>query len=103
MGLIGMAAIVVFAWPGVAANKGPADAGTIFGLSVAILVLLCGSGVAVAGGIGLLLAKGWGRILSIINAVLNLLAVPIGTVIGILVLIYLMRPEIREYFEGGSQ
>jgi len=103
--LIGIAAIAIFAFPGALGHYGAvnvgSDIGAIFGLSIAILFLLCCIGLSVAGGIGLLLGKAWGRIISIINAVLSLLSIPIGTVIGVLVLIYLTRSEIRDYFEGG--
>jgi len=103
--LIGIAAIAIFAFPGALGHYGAvnvgSDIGAIFGLSIAILFLLCCIGLSVAGGIGLLLGKAWGRIISIINAVLSLLSIPIGTVIGVLVLIYLTRSEIRDYFEGS--
>jgi hypothetical protein len=52
------------------------------------------------GGIGLLKGREWGRILSIIHAALNLLWVPVGTVIGVLILIYLTKTETQEYFTG---
>jgi len=103
--LIGIAAIAIFAFPGALGHYGAvnvgSDIGAIFGLSIAILFLLCCIGLSIAGGIGLLLGKAWGRIISIINAVLSLLSIPIGTVIGVLVLIYLTRSEIRDYFEGS--
>jgi len=103
--LIGIAAIAIFAFPGALGHYGAvnvgSDIGALFGLSVAILFLLCCIGLSIAGGIGLLLGKAWGRIISIINAVLSLLSIPIGTVIGVLVLIYLTRSEIRDYFEGS--
>jgi hypothetical protein len=95
--LIGVVVILVFAFPGVN------DAGAIFGLSIGILFLLGGAGIAVAGGIGLIMGQEWGRILTIIHAVLSLFAIPCGTVIGILVLIYLMKPETREYFERSRE
>ena len=54
-------------------------------------------------GIGLLQGKEWARILAIIHAVLNVLNVPIGTVIGVLVLVYLTRPEIAAYFKQPAE
>jgi len=94
---IGIAAIAVFAFP----KAGPADAGTIFGLSIAIFFLTVFIGLSIAGGVGLLMGKNWGRIISIVNAALSLLNIPIGTIIGILVLIYLTKSEVREYFESS--
>ena len=95
---IGISAIVVFVFPNVTWLLGAAKAGGIFGLSVAIAVLLCYIGVALAGGIGLLQGKDWGRILSIAHAAASLLWIPIGTIIGILVIIYLVSNEVVTYF-----
>ena len=103
--LIGIAAIAVFAFPSAIGHfwpvNMPADIGAIFGLSIAIFVLLVCVSLSIAGGIGVLLPRPWGRIVSIVNAVLSLFSIPIGTIIGILVLIYLTRSEVREYFEGS--
>ena len=93
--IIGIAAIAIFAFPHTW------DPGGRFGLSIAELLLTSHTGIAVAGGIGLLMGKGWGRILSIIHAALSLLWIPVGTVLGALVLVYLTKPEVREYFEGS--
>ena len=101
--LIGIAAIAVFAFPeALGLGYGSGSVGAIFGLSIGIFVLLVCIGLSLAGGIGILKAKSWGRIISIVNAVLSLFNIPIGTIIGILVLIYLTRAEMREYFEGSS-
>jgi hypothetical protein len=94
---IGIAAIAIFAFPA----TGRGDVGATFGLSIGVFFLLAFIGLSVAGGVGLLMGKNWGRIVSIVNAALNLLNIPIGTIIGVLVLIYLTKPNIREYFEGG--
>lgn len=37
------------------------------------------------------------------TAAVSLLWIPFGTVIGILVIIYLIKPEIREYFESAQK
>jgi len=97
---VGIIAISVFAFPEAVRY---ADIGGLFGLSIAIIVLLALTGLSVAAGIGLLKGKSWGRILGIINAVLDLFNIPIGTVIGVLTLIYLLRAEVREYFEAAQQ
>jgi hypothetical protein len=100
---IGIIAIAVFALPDALGYKwGPADGGAIFGLSVGMLVLLCFAALCFASGIGILMAKSWGRMLTFVVAILGLFWFPVGTVIGILIIIYLARPEIKEYFEGGS-
>ncbi len=102
MALIGITAISLFAFPTVGFMWGRAATGAIFGLSVAILLLVCYIGVCVSGGIGLLAGKEWGRILSIVQAAFSLLSIPFGTVIGILAIIYLTKNEVRDYFLGTS-
>ena len=96
---IGVIAISVFAFPGAVED---ADIGGLFGLSIAIIVLLALIGLSVAAGIGLIKGKSWGRTLALVNAVLDLFNIPIGTVIGVLTLIYLLRPEVKEYFETAQ-
>ncbi len=69
-----------------------------FIVSIIVLVLLTYVAMASAGGIGLLQGREWGRILTIITAIIALIRVPFGTVIGALVLIYLLQPDTRAYF-----
>ncbi len=100
---IGIIAISVFAFPAVSSLHGIGSVGGIFGLSVAVLVLLFYLSIALAGGIGLLGRKEWGRILSLVHAALSLLSIPFGTIIGILIIVYLIKPEIRDYFESAQK
>lgn len=94
--LIGVVSIGVFPFPG-AVDRG--DAGAIFGLSIAIVVLLAWVGLSVAAAVGLLSRKEWGRIAAIVHAALSLIRIPFGTIAGILVLVYLTRPGTRDYFQ----
>jgi hypothetical protein len=96
---ISIAAIAIVIFPGNVGYYGPVHIGTIVALSIVILLLIGCFWLSVAGGIGILLEKNWGRIVSIVNAVLNLFSIPVGTIIGVLVLIYLNGSEVREYFE----
>jgi hypothetical protein len=110
--LIGIAAIAVFAFPAVLGywdgygygmmgrDYGMPVWGGVFGLSVGILVLLCYLVLAIAGGIGLTLNKGheWARIVSLVQNALALFAIPVGTVLGTLSIIYLTKQEVRDYF-----
>jgi hypothetical protein len=98
---IAILAVLVFAVPE-ALFRGPPTAGDIFGMSVGTLYLIAGLALGVAGGIGLLQGKEWGRVVTIMKAALSLFVIPIGTIIGILVLVYLFRPEVREYFQGSD-
>ena len=98
--LIGMAAMVVFAYPAVINLERMAKLGAMFGLTVGMLVLVIVLVISIAGGIGLLAGKEWGRVISLIRAGFSLLSIPVGTIIGILVILYLMKPEVRDYFQS---
>ncbi|MDG7036665.1 MAG: zinc ribbon domain-containing protein [Nitrososphaerota archaeon] len=43
--------------------------------------------------------RNWARILVMIGAVIELIDIPIGTIIGIVLLWYLTRPRVVEYFK----
>lgn len=90
--LIGIIAIAAFAFPEASLGE------DYFGLSIATVALLAYLGVAVAAGVGLIMREEWGRITAIVHAVLSLFAIPFGTVVGVLCLVYLLRRETREYF-----
>jgi hypothetical protein len=49
-------------------------------------------------GFGLLKGQGWARIVAIILAILGLINFPIGTIISIIILIYLFKPDVKAYF-----
>ena len=113
---IGIAAIAIFAFPAVLGswnNWMPYDGyyngmmgrtgnlpmvGAVFGLSVAILVLFCYLVIAIIAGIGLLMGKEWGRITAIVHSGLSLCSFPIGTVIGVMSIIYLTKQEVKGFF-----
>ena len=100
--LIGVSAIAAIALPHIISETwGPALLGAVFGLSIAALILLCYTGIGIASGVGLLKGREWGRILGIAHAALSLFYIPIGTVLGILSIIYLMHPEVTAYTRGG--
>lgn len=73
----------------------------IIGLSIALVILLAYFVISLAAGIGTLLGKAWSRVLGIIHAVTGLINFPLGTVIGVLIIIYLGKDEVRDYFEGS--
>lgn len=99
--LVGIIAAVIFAYPFSPGYEGTTvETGDIVGMIVGTLFLLACLSIAIASGIGLLKGKRWARIVTIVNAALSLLLVPIGTFAGILVLAYLMKSEVREYFSG---
>lgn len=52
-------------------------------------------------GLGLLGLKSWGRFLQIAIAIVSLLGIPIGTVMGALLLAWFFKPGARSLFSGG--
>ena len=97
---MGIIAIAVFAIPEAVRDS---NTSSLIPLSIAIVVLLALFSLSLAAGIGLIKEKSWGWTLAIVNAVLDLFNIPFGTVIGVLSLIYLLRKDVREYFEAAQQ
>lgn len=96
---IGLVATALFAYPFSPGYEGTTlETGDVFGMVVGTLLLLGCVGVSMASGVGLLKEKSWGRAAGIANAVLSVFLVPIGTVIGLLALVYLLRPEVSTHF-----
>jgi len=67
--------------------------------------LLCWAPVIVIGllyfgtAYGLWTGKNWARIIAIVLAILGLFNFPIGTIISIIILIYLFKDEVKAYFK----
>ena len=70
--------------------------------SVAILMLICYIAIAIAAGVGLMKGREWGRVLSIAHSALSLFSFPVGTAIGIMIMMYLIRADVKSYFQGGG-
>ena len=103
-GLIGICAILVFAVSGtLAGTEGIGDAAVVLAVLGCVLLLIgVGALVSVITGWGLLGMKGWARWLAIVLAALSLLAFPIGTIFGALIIWYLLKAEVREAFEAAA-
>lgn len=101
--LIGaLAMVVIAALPVVLAVDYP-----VYGLGVTLAVLCFGTLVSGALGIarlvvgfGLLRMQSWARWAAVVLAILGLGGFPIGTAIGVLILIYLLSDEGRAAFES---
>ena len=65
--------------------------GAMFG-AVGLTQLMCG--------IGLWTLKPYGRILQMVLAWIGLLGIPVGTIISILILVYMFKPGIKTLFSG---
>jgi len=70
------------------------DIGTISYIQILIPILIIAL-MYLVGGIAFLKYKNWGRIVLIIASIVNLLIFPIGTILGIMFLIYLFNDEIK--------
>ena len=76
-----------------------------FGMAGAVLSAV-GAVLVIIGLIDLLIAyglwelKSWARTAAIIFAIIGLLGFPIGTIISIIILWYLFKPEIKEAFKA---
>jgi type II secretory pathway pseudopilin PulG len=68
-------------------------------LMMVVGALLVGWGlVSLACGIGLWKLKSWGRTLLMVLSVIGLLNIPVGTVISILILVYMNKPGVKVLF-----
>jgi hypothetical protein len=70
--------------------------------TAAVLFLLLTSIPEIIGGFGLLKRRPWARILILIVACLDLLWIPIGTIIGIYELWVLLQDETTQLFKSSS-
>jgi type II secretory pathway pseudopilin PulG len=96
-GAFALAAGAFFAFGGLA---GPTESGAIMAVIGGVYALI--GVVQLAAGVGLLGLKPWGRPLQIGLAVIGLLGIPCGTIISILILIYMLKPEVKLLFSGVS-
>jgi hypothetical protein len=96
-GVLALVAGAFFAFGGLAAPK---EGGAILAVIGAVYALI--GAVQLAAGVGLMGLKPWARPLQIGLAVIGLLGIPCGTIISILVLIYMLKPEVKVLFSGVS-
>jgi len=102
--LIGLLAIAILVFPDATASMwGSAMPGAIFGFSIGVLILITFIIVAVTAAAGIIKNQEWGRVLGIVHAALSVFAIPVGTVIGVLIIIYLVRLDIAEYFKANTK
>jgi len=98
--LIGIVAILIFALPAVftdttsGIDRYMAVAGVTFGAFIIAIL-----GIAdLAAAIGVLQLKGWGRILSIVLAAMGLMLFPVGTIVGVLIIWYMLGDDAKQAF-----
>jgi hypothetical protein len=73
----------------------------VVGTAAGWLLILLGLPGLIAG-YGLLTAKPWARILALVIGILNLINVPIGTIIGAYACWVLLQEPTRQYFEHSQ-
>ncbi|MFQ5629037.1 MAG: hypothetical protein ACE5I1_09775 [bacterium] len=100
---VGIAMLVFFVLTGAGVLSGDAEAmfitstlGTVIGFFIAITSL-----PGIIAGYGILKRKEWGRILSLILGVLNLINIPFGTILGIYTLYVLLNQETIDIFSDA--
>ena len=71
----------------------------VFTVTCGVIFILLSGVLSVIAGWGLLIMKEWARWLAIILGVFSLFAFPIGTVIGVLIIWYLLKEDVREAFK----
>jgi hypothetical protein len=73
----------------------------MFGLGLAVLLTAGSGALMLLTAVGLLFCWNWARWLAIAFAMLSLLLVPVGTVIGGVIIAYLLSENIRRVFEAS--
>ncbi len=104
MALIGLLAIAVLVFPDTTASMwGSAMPGVFFGLSIIVLVLMSYIIIAVTAAIGIIKNQEWGRVMGIVQAALSVFAMPVGTIIGVLIIVYLARTDVTDFFKAHTK
>lgn len=83
-------------------EAGPRLYWAFFGIALALIFITIPTVLALITGCGLLAVKGWARWIAVALAMLSLLVFPIGTIIGGLIIWYLLRDDVRDAFTSGS-
>lgn len=75
----------------------------VFTLTCGVIFILLTGILSVLAGWGLLRLKQWARWLGVILGIFSLFAFPIGTVIGALIIWYLLKDDVREVFDAAEE
>jgi hypothetical protein len=103
--ILGVGGVAGFSGAAGAAGSGEDAAAAMLGggimaaIGVFVAILSIPSFLA---GWGVLKLKPWARILTIVLACINLLSIPIGTIIGAYALWVMFNDETKRIFEGGA-
>jgi hypothetical protein len=97
-----LAAFALLFLPALGAISGDPDGAVVLGFigtGLGILMALLGLPGLVAG-YGLLKRKPWARTLALVLGLLNLVNIPLGTVIGVYTLLVLLQQSATDYFDN---
>ena len=72
----------------------------MFGLGLVVQITAGSSMLMILSGVGLLFRWNWARWLAIAIAMVSLLVIPVGTVIGGVIIFYLLTNDVRRVFEA---
>ena len=102
LGLLGGCAILVFAvLPIVLSVRDETGLfWSLFALGIGILVAVASGIISLIVAVGLVQLRPWARWAAIVLAVLGQIAIPIGTIIGALIIWYQLQDEARIAFES---
>jgi hypothetical protein len=104
--LLGVCGFLLLTGLGVfaAAESGEMVALGVMGI-IGVVALLFFAVLALPGllaGYGLLRRKKWGQVLGLVDGLLNLFSIPLGTAIGAYTLFVLLQNSADDYFEGQA-
>lgn len=102
LGIIVIAGFLLYSFYPLSGVNRIAHLPLVFGGIVIAVILAVYVAVAIIAGIGMLSAKEWGRIAGIVHAALNLFLIPLGTILGVLALVYLTQESMHNYFNKDN-
>lgn len=103
LALIGLLAVAIVAFPDATASMwASALPGFIFGIGIVVLILLAYIIISIIAAVGIIRNQEWGRIMGVVQAALSIFGPPVGTVVGILILVYLLRPDVEAFFKADN-
>ena len=101
--LLGACAIIAFPMAAIIQENSGSDLYfPLVSLSFGLVATLILAVLVIVAGWGLLRMASWARWLAIALAIISLLFFPIGTIIGAIIIWYLLKSNIREAFEAAS-
>lgn len=99
---IGACAILLFPLAAVMSAGNDGSVAAIAALTSGLCATVVLGALSLAAGIGLMRLATWARWLAFALASLSLILFPIGTIIGVIIIWYLLRQDVRQAFETAD-